>query len=58
MEKEELRIWRKTRGLTQAQAGELVGMTRRAWQSWERAERPIPGWLPLMLALLEENKNA
>jgi len=51
----ELKKWRTSRHLTQAQAAELVGAgSYRTWQDWERGENPIPVWMPKMLKLLGE----
>lgn len=38
----DIRASRLSLGLTQAQAGELVGVTDRAWRYWERGERVMP----------------
>ena len=38
----EIRQSRLSLGLTQAQAGALVGVTDRAWRYWERGERVMP----------------
>jgi DNA-binding XRE family transcriptional regulator len=41
---EQIRKARKSAGLTQQEAGELVGASRRAWQSWEAGDNPMhPG---------------
>ena len=40
---DDIRQARKAAGLTQAQAGELIGATRRAWQEWEAGRRNMPG---------------
>ena len=56
VDEEVLKKWRLNRKLTQAQAADLVGVTRRAWQSWELADRPIPNWLPRMIKRLGGNK--
>lgn len=34
-----LLAWRKGRGLSQEQAAELVGVTRKSWQRWETGDR-------------------
>lgn len=38
----EIREARHRAGLTQAQAGEIIGATRRAWQEWEGGRRNMP----------------
>ena len=38
----DIRQSRRALGLTQAQAGALVGVTDRAWRYWERGERVMP----------------
>ena len=37
-----IRASRLRLGLTQSQAGALVGVTDRAWRYWERGERVMP----------------
>ena len=37
-----IRAARLSLGLTQSQAGALVGVTDRAWRYWERGERVMP----------------
>jgi DNA-binding transcriptional regulator YiaG len=41
-----IRICRKSLGLTQAQAGLLLGTGRRTWQDWEKGlyHMPIKKW--------------
>ena len=38
-----IRSSRLSLGLTQQQAGELVGATARAWRAWEAGFRVMPG---------------
>lgn len=38
----EIRAARKAAGLTQTQAGALVGRSMRAWQDWESGARNMP----------------
>lgn len=38
----DIRASRLSIGLTQQQAGELVGATRRTWQNWELGTRKMP----------------
>jgi DNA-binding XRE family transcriptional regulator len=42
MEKETLRAWRKARALTQREAADTVGISRRSWQDYEAGVSPIP----------------
>lgn len=37
-----IRQARKAAGLTQAQAGQVIGASRRAWQEWEAGRRNMP----------------
>lgn len=37
----EIKSWRESVGLTQAQAGALIGYTARAWENWEQGIRPM-----------------
>ena len=37
----EIRAWRESVGLTQAQAAALIGYTARAWENWEQGVRPM-----------------
>jgi len=39
----EIREARHIAGLTQQQAGAIIGATRRAWQDWEAGRRNMPG---------------
>lgn len=48
-----LRRWRDEHSLTQEEAGRLVGVTRRGWQSWELGTNPVPQWMGLALDALE-----
>ena len=54
MTPEELREWRKARGLTQQQLAELLGVTRKAISNWECKERKIPPYLSFLLESLEK----
>lgn len=38
-----IRTTRLSLGLTQSQAGELVGASARAWRAWEAGARVMPG---------------
>lgn len=56
---DQLRRWRTERSLTQEEAGLLVGVSRRAWQSWELGTNPVPKWMSLALeALAGRNTSA
>ena len=39
---EEIRTARLSAGLTQRQAGEVIGAAERTWQDWERGARNMP----------------
>ena len=39
----DIRTTRLSLGLTQQQAGELVGATARTWRAWEAGFRVMPG---------------
>ncbi len=54
MTPEELREWRTSRGLTQQQLAELLGVTRKAISNWECKERKIPPYLSFLLESLEK----
>lgn len=41
-EPDEIRAARLAAGLTQRQAGEVIGAAERTWQDWERGERNMP----------------
>lgn len=47
MTPEQLREWRKARGLTQQQLADLAGVTTRAVIHWEQGTRPIPKLLEI-----------
>lgn len=38
---EQIKAVRKKAGLTQAQAAELIGYSKRAWQDWEQGRKPM-----------------
>ena len=55
MSGDELKAYRESKGLTQAQFAELVGLQRfRTITDYETGKRPIPEWLAKMVALLKE----
>lgn len=55
---EQVRSARLSLGLTQSQAGALVGVTDRAWRYWERGERVMPkGMWELFLIKTSEVKK-
>lgn len=39
---EQIKAARAALGITQAQAGEVIGATRRTWQDWEAGRRNMP----------------
>lgn len=47
----ELRTWRLAHYLTQRQAAEWIGVSRRLWIRWEMNERPVPKWLRIIVGL-------
>ena len=49
----EIRDWRERMKLTQQEAAERLGVTLRAWQHWEGAERTPPPYLFRALRDLE-----
>lgn len=51
MKKEHLTQWREAMGgLSQEEAADRIGRSRRQWLRWESGESPIPFWLSFMLA--------
>jgi transcriptional regulator with XRE-family HTH domain len=49
-----LRAWRKRLGLTQAQAGEILGVTPRAVAKWEAGQAPIDKRTQLATQMYEQ----
>lgn len=42
--------WREAMGgISQEEAAEKIGRSRRQWLRWESGEAPTPFWLPLVL---------
>jgi len=37
----EIKSWRESVGLTQAQAAQLIGYSVQAWEHWEQGRRPM-----------------
>ena len=53
---DELRAWRLEQGMTQRQAAEWVGVSRRLWIRWEQRpdhvdHRPTTKWLMIIVGL-------
>jgi len=46
----EIKAWRESARLTQAQAAALIGYTARAWENWEQGVRPMR---PVLLDLAQ-----
>jgi len=46
-----LRDFRAAHGLTQAELGRFVGVSRNTIERWERGVHPIPQWARLLLLL-------
>lgn len=53
MNGDDLKVWRKRRGLTQARLAELLGTYQVTVARWEGGTRKIPFLLPLALEALE-----
>lgn len=54
MTKEELKAFRESKGLTQAQFAELVGLKReKTISDYERGDLPVPDWLAKMIELMK-----
>jgi transcriptional regulator with XRE-family HTH domain len=45
----ELREWRKAKGMTQGQGAELAGVSLRTYKRWELGELPVPRLLELYI---------
>jgi transcriptional regulator with XRE-family HTH domain len=50
---QELKEWRRKRGLSQEELGRLLGVARFSVSRWEIGTRAIPSFLPLALEALE-----
>ena len=48
----ELRAWRLAHGITQAEAAQWVGVSRRTWIRYEMDERTPPRWLKIIVGLV------
>ena len=46
----DLKLWRKSRGLSQVRAAELLGCSRRALQMWEAENNRIPKSIALAVS--------
>ena len=55
MSGEELRNWRLRYGMSQAELGDILGVTAKAISNWELGLRKIPPYLYYALAFLEQN---
>lgn len=56
----DIRASRLSLGLTQAQAGEKVGVAARTWRSWEAGARVMPGakWELFLIKTREAERTA
>ena len=54
----DLKAFRITAGLTQTEAGALVGAALRTWQSWEAGDRKMPAPKWELFCLKASAKNA
>jgi len=54
MDQQALRAWRNRVGLTQARAGEILGVTARAIAKWEAGEAPIDKRTELATQMYEQ----
>ncbi len=50
----EIKAWRVSAGITQAQAAALIGYTARSWENWEQGARPMR---PVLLDLARRSVN-
>jgi len=46
----DIKAWRESAGLTQAQAAALIGYSVQAWEHWEQGRRPMR---PVLLDLAQ-----
>jgi transcriptional regulator with XRE-family HTH domain len=53
MTPDELKRRRKNLGWTQVRLAQEMGTTQQSVSLWENGERPIPPWVPKLLAFLE-----
>jgi transcriptional regulator with XRE-family HTH domain len=54
---ERMRAWRDAKGLSQADAAALVGVSQRNWQNWEQGHRANPrinGVMPVLKVLFKD----
>ena len=53
----DLKAFRITAGLTQTEAGALVGAALRTWQAWEAGDRkmPAPKWELFCMKVIAKN---
>ena len=49
--------WLAARSLSQRRLAGLLGVGQQTVNNWCMGHRPIPGWLPRMLELLERDKR-
>lgn len=52
-----VKSWRRRRGLTQAKAAALIGVTSITWSRWERGVIPVSSAWRRMLTLLDRQET-
>jgi len=57
MHPDELTAWRKSKGFTQAELGEILGVKKTTVYRWEKNMRIIPPFLHLALECLEKKRD-
>jgi DNA-binding XRE family transcriptional regulator len=53
MTHEEIKLWRKRLGMTQQQAGDAIGVTKRSIQLFEAGDQPVSRTIALACAAVE-----
>lgn len=55
MTSDDLKHWRITRVLSQAEAAKRIGCSRRGYQRWESGKSPIPKYIAMAVAAVSMN---